>query len=515
MAVGKVWLVGAGPGDIGLFTLKGERVLREAEVVVYDSLVGQGVLSMIPEQARCINVGKRAGNHTMPQEQINQVLLEEAQKGFRVVRLKGGDPFLFGRGGEELELLKAHHIPYEVVPGVTSPLAVPAYNGIPVTHRDYTSSLHIITGHKKKGMEYDIDFQALVRTKGTLVFLMGVTALADICQGLLEAGMEPDMPAAILQKGTTAGQKRIVATVETLPEQVKRQGIEMPAIIVVGRVCELAERFSWYEELPLAGWKVLVTRPRDLISTMSMKLRQKGAEVLELPAIETRPCEDQSRLRRALGELDEYDWVVFTSPTGVKVFFAQMREAGCDIRRLGRAKIAAIGSGTKKALEERGLFVDLMPEIYDGEALGNALSRQVQAGERVLIPRASRGNQSLIESLETAGAKVDDVPTYDTHYAKSKIIQEVDEFENGRIQCAVFTSASTVKGFVEGTPGLNYTKVRAACIGKQTKAAADAYGMKTYMAKQATMDSLVDLVIQMKEGKKDGDDEASPAAEGK
>ena len=515
MAVGKVWLVGAGPGDIGLFTLKGERVLREAEVVVYDSLVGQGVLSMIPEQARCINVGKRAGNHTMPQEQINQVLLKEAQKGFRVVRLKGGDPFLFGRGGEELELLKAHHIPYEVVPGVTSPLAVPAYNGIPVTHRDFTSSLHIITGHKKKGMEYDIDFQALVHTKGTLVFLMGVTALEDICQGLLKAGMEPDMPAAILQKGTTAGQRRIVATVETFPEQVKRQGIETPAIIVVGKVCELAKRFSWYEELPLAGWKVLVTRPKDLISAMSEKLRRKGAEVLELPAIETRPCEDQSRLKRALGELDVYGWVVFTSPTGVKVFFEQMREAGCDIRCLGRAKIAAIGSGTKKALEERGLFVDLMPEIYDGEALGIALSRQVQAGERVLIPRASRGNQSLIESLKTVGAKVDDVPTYDTHYARSKIIQEVDEFENGKIQCAVFTSASTVKGFVEGTPGLDYAKVRAACIGKQTKAAADAYGMKTYMAKQATMDSLVDLVIQMKEGKKDGDDETSPAIEGK
>ncbi len=199
----------------------------------------------------------------------------------------------------------------------------------------------------------------------------------------------------------------------------------------------------------------------------------------------------------------------------MKVFFEQMREAGCDIRCLGRAKIAAIGSGTKKALEERGLFVDLMPEIYDGEALGIALSRQVQAGERVLIPRASRGNQSLIESLKTVGAKVDDVPTYDTHYARSKIIQEVDEFENGKIQCAVFTSASTVKGFVEGTPGLDYAKVRAACIGKQTKAAADAYGMKTYMAKQATMDSLVDLVIQMKEGKKDGDDETSPAIEGK
>ena len=231
---GKVWLVGAGPGDIGLFTLKGMETLKNAQVVVYDSLVGQGVLSQIPAGVRLINVGKRASHHIMPQEQINQVLVDEAKKGYRVVRLKGGDPFLFGRGGEELELLTKEGIPYEVVPGVTSPLAVPAYNGIPVTHRNFCSSLHIITGHKKQGEAYDIDFDALVRTKGTLVFLMGVTALPDICSSLLRAGMPGEMPAAVLQKGTTAGQKRIVATVSTLEKEVKRQGIETPAIIVVG-----------------------------------------------------------------------------------------------------------------------------------------------------------------------------------------------------------------------------------------------------------------------------------------
>ncbi len=515
MAVGKVWLVGAGPGDIGLFTRKGMQVLREAQVVVYDSLVGQGVLSMIPEEARCIDVGKRAGNHTMPQEQINQVLLQEAQRGLRVVRLKGGDPFLFGRGGEELELLREHHIPYEVVPGVTSPIAVPAYNGIPVTHRDYTSSLHIITGHKRKGAEYDIDFEALVRTKGTLVFLMGVTALKDICQGLLNGGIDPDTPAAILQKGTTAAQKRIVATVTTLPDEVKRQGIETPAVIVVGKVCSLAEEFAWYEDLPLAGWKVLVTRPRDLVSSMAEKLRQKGAEVLELPAIETKPCEDQDQLRDALEKISDYRWIVFTSPTGVKVFFQQMHLEGFDIRRLGTAKIAAIGQGTKKALEERGIFVDFIPSVYDGETLGRELSQKISAGDEVLIPRASKGNRQLVESLQEAGAQVDDIPTYDTTYTVSRIIQEGEEFDNGNIQCAVFTSASTVKGFVEGTPGLDYAKVTAACIGKQTKAAADFYGMKTYMAKQATMDSLVDLVIEMKEGKKDGYDKKTQETERK
>ena len=216
MTAGKVWLVGAGPGDIGLFTLKGAAVLQQADVVVYDSLVGEGVLAKIPEHARLINVGKRANHHTMVQEDINKVLLEEAEKGNKVVRLKGGDPFLFGRGGEELELLSENGIPYEIVPGVTSPISVPAYNGIPVTHRDFCSSLHIITGHKRAGQEYDIDFKALTRTKGTLVFLMGIAALEDICKGLLAGGMDPNVPAAVLQKGTTAGQKRVGATVGTL-----------------------------------------------------------------------------------------------------------------------------------------------------------------------------------------------------------------------------------------------------------------------------------------------------------
>ena len=244
MAAGKVWLVGAGPGDIGLFTLKGAAVLQQADVVVYDSLVGEGVLAKIPEHARLINVGKRANHHTMVQEDINKVLLEEAEKGNKVVRLKGGDPFLFGRGGEELELLSENGIPYEIVPGVTSPISVPAYNGIPVTHRDFCSSLHIITGHKRAGQEYDIDFKALTQTKGTLVFLMGIAALEDICKGLLAGGMDPDMPAAVLQKGTTAGQKRVVATVGTLKEEVDRQGIETPAIM-------LWERYVlWLTNLP-------------------------------------------------------------------------------------------------------------------------------------------------------------------------------------------------------------------------------------------------------------------------
>lgn len=498
MNTGKVWLVGAGPGDVGLLTRKGEQVLKQADVVVYDRLVGDGVLAMIPRDVRTIDVGKNAGHHTKKQEEINQILLEEAQKGNRVVRLKGGDPFLFGRGGEELELLAANGIPYEVVPGVTSPIAVPAYNGIPVTHRDFCSSLHIITGHKRAGQAYDIDFEALVRTKGTLVFLMGVTALPDICQSLLDAGMDAGMPAAILQQGTTAGQRRIVATVAALPEEVKRRGIETPAIIVVGKVCGLADQFGWYEKLPLAGCKVVVTRPRELSSRMAQKLRLEGAEVLELPAIATRPIGGNDRLRACAEHLESYDWVAFTSPTGVKVFFEQLREYKVDVRRMSGLKIAAIGNGTCRELAERGIYADLVPQIFDGAALGAALARTCREGERILLPRAETGNREILDEISKgAGLSVDDVPTYTTVYESADYLDERQLFESGKIFCAVFTSASTVRGFAEATEGLDYSSVTAACIGKQTKAAADEYGMKTYMAKQADMECLVQLVEEL------------------
>ena len=498
MNKGKVWLVGAGPGDIGLFTLKGMEVLQKADVVVYDSLVGQGVLAKVPTEARLINVGKRADKHTMPQEQINQVLLEETQKGYRVVRLKGGDPFLFGRGGEELELLTENDIPYEIVPGVTSSIAVPAYNGIPVTHRDFCSSVHIITGHRRAGKEYDIDFKALVNTKGTLVFLMGIAALEDICHGLLDAGIDPDMPAAVLQKGTTADQKRVVATVATLKQEVDRQGIETPAIIVVGKVCKLADEFGWYEKLPLAGWKVLVTRPKGRSSRTADELRKKGAEVLELPSIRTVALEDQSELYQALDKIKEYQWIVFTSPTGAEIFFDELKKAHKDIRSLAGAQIAAIGQGTAKVLEDRGILVDLIPEVYDGDSLGETLAEKLQGGEKILLPRARKGNQNLSKILKEHRAQVNDIPTYDTVYESSRLIQIDKETENRSIDCVVFTSASTVKGFVESTSLTDYSHVAAACIGKQTKAAADAYGMQTYMSEKATIDSLIELVVKIK-----------------
>lgn len=498
MNKGKVYLVGAGPGDVGLLTLKAKELLAQAEVVVYDALVGQGILAWIPKSATAISVGKRAGNHSVVQEEINQILLKYALEGKRVVRLKGGDPFLFGRGGEELELLVKHKVPYEIVPGVTSSIAVPAYNGIPITHRDYCSSVHIITGHKKAGETLGIDFEALVRMNGTLVFLMGVSALGDICKGLIHHGMRKDMPAAILQKGTTAGQKRIVATVGTLKEEVDKQGIETPAIIVVGKVCSLAEDFHWYEQLPLAGYKVLVTRPKELISNMAHKLRVKGAEVVELPAIDTIAIKENTRLYECFDTLDRFQWIVFTSPAGVRIFFEELKEYKKDIRSLYGIKVAVLGEGTKKSLEEYGIFADFMPKVYDGDSLGLELSKRCKPYEKVFIPRAKEGNQQLVKYLTDANIEVFDIPTYETKYCSNEVLNINESINNGHIDCVVFTSASTVKGFEALTRGIDYSKIKAACIGKQTKAYADSLGMRTFMAKKATMDDLVDLVEVMK-----------------
>lgn len=495
---GKVWLVGAGPGDAGLITIKGKQVLERADVIIYDRLVGAGILTMIPKDIETIDVGKRAGHHKVNQEQINQLLLEQALAGKRVVRLKGGDPFLFGRGGEELELLVQHQIPFEIVPGVTSALAVPAYNGIPVTHRDFCSSVHIITGHKKKNEIYDIDFEALAAVKGTLVFLMGVGALADICEGLLKAHMSPDMPAAILQQGTTAGQKRIVATVSTLAAEVTRQGIEMPAIIVVGEVCAGVDDFYWYEKLPLFGRKIVVTRPQNLISKMSSQLRDAGAEVLEIPAIRTERIEPNDRLDKCLDQIQKYQWIVFTSPTGVTVFFEKMKQAKLDIRSLANIKIAAIGEGTKQTIEERGMLVEVVPAVYDAKHLGEAVAEAAVRNERVLIPRASKGSEELLDELQKRkDLIIEDVPIYDTHYEKETIIDVVNEFKHDRIDYAVFTSASTVKGFVNAFPDLDFAKVNAVCIGKQTKAEAKHHNMITHMAEKATIDHMVNLLIEL------------------
>lgn len=494
---GKVWLVGAGPSDVGLMTIKGKQVLEQAEVVVYDALVGLGILALIPKEAERINVGKRSGHHIMKQEDINQVLVKKGLEGKRVVRLKGGDPFLFGRGGEEMEALKEHGISCEVVPGVTSAISVPAYNGIPVTHRDFTSSLHIITAHKRKGEAVDIDFISLVKLKGTLVFLMGVSALEDICKGLMNAGMAEDTLAAILQQGTTARQRRVVATVATLKEEAQKENIQSPAVIVVGAVCALSEKLSWYEDMQLSGKRILITRPRHLISGMAQQLREKGAEVLEVPAVSIEPVKDMGNFQKALERLSEYTVLAFISPSGVQVFFRQLKLAGTDIRKLAHLKVAAIGKGTAKELEERGIFVDYMPEVYDAVSLGKLLCQQCSAEDVIFLPRASSGNPKLVEEAVKSGARVVEVPMYDTVYEKENVIDLTEEIRQDAIDYAVFTSASTVKSFAELVDSCVYEKVQAVCIGKKTEEAARSYGMKTFVSKEATIQSVVEKLEEL------------------
>lgn len=498
MRKGYVWLVGAGPGDAGLLTLKGKRVLEEADVIVYDHLVNRDILELAGDGKKWINVGKKAGHHPVPQEEIQKILKEEAQAGEKVVRLKGGDPFLFGRGGEEAEALAEDGIPFEIVPGVTSALAVPAYNGIPVTHRDHASSVHIITGHKRADGTDGIPYRELVRVGGTLVFLMGVTALPQIMEGLMEAGMDGDTPAAILQEGTTAGQRRVEGTLRTLEERARQAQIRPPAVIVVGGVCTLASRLSWYEKLPLMGMRIVLTRPRDRMGELAEKLRKRGAQVLEAPAIETVELQENRKLEQAIAELDQYQWIVFTSQAGVQLFFQALARKRLDVRRLGGIQFAVIGEGTAAALEERGVYPDRMPQIYDGESLGRLLAGEEICGKRILIPRAEKGNPLLVPLLEEAGAQVDDVAIYRTVYRDDPdgIIRQ--ELEKGRADCVVFTSSSTVDGFAAAAQGMDLTGLTAVCIGERTAQTARSYHMDCRTAEQATIDSLVELIERIR-----------------
>lgn len=502
---GKVWLAGAGPGDAGLLTIKTWEMMQEADVIVYDALISAEILCQIPSEKETIYVGKRSGHHHVRQEEINEILLKEAQKGKKVLRLKGGDPFVFGRGGEELELLAEQGIPFEVIPGVTSAAAVPAYAGIPVTHRDYTSSFHVITGHPRKDGTSRIDFTSLVSLNGTLVFLMGISSMESICKGLIGAGMRPDMPAAVLERGTTSMQRRVVSDVEHLPEEAKKAEVRTPAMILVGEVCALADAFHWAEKRPLGGRQFLVTRPKQNSSRLTGILRRLGAQVLELPAIRTETICPNQELKAALevfGIHGKEAWLVFTSPIGVQVFFEQLMQQNMDIRTLilrkAELKLAAIGSATERALRQYGLSADVVPEVYDAGSLGEKLAEAVAPGSEITIVRAASGSEDLIPPLEEAGLFVKDVPLYHTQYEMHEQIRDkiARILEDGEVDAVTFTSASTVRGFVQSMALTDYSKIQAVCIGRQTADEAGKYGMQVCVSKQASIDSMVELILK-------------------
>lgn len=480
--MGKVYLIGAGPGDPGLLTLKGKRCLAEAEVVIYDYLVDQRILAYARPEAELLYAGKKSGGDSMPQAAINRLMIERASKGQVVARLKGGDPFLFGRGGEEAEEFVAAGVPFEVVPGVTSALAVPAYAGIPLTHRDYASAVAIVSGHKEVWDNAPhLNWATLAGVGGTLVFLMGTRQLRNNMQRLINYGLPAGTPVALIRCGTRPDQEVLAATVGTIAELASERRFEPPAIAVVGEVVHLRERLRWFDTKPLFGRRIVVTRPRSQAAGFVELLEQQGAEVIQFPTIETVPLTSYEALDAALKEISIYHWLIFTSVNGVQYFFARLRAGQYDIRRLGNVRIAVIGPETARAVEALHLRVDAMPEEYRAEALVAVLGDV--RGQQILLPRAAEARAILPRELQALGAQVNEVAVYQTVQPQHIRTQELHaQLAEGKIDLVTFTSSSTVRNFIALFPDdevkalLGTTRI--GCIGPITADTAREYGLE-------------------------------------
>lgn len=496
-ARGKVYLVGAGPGDPGLVTVAATRRLREADVVVYDRLAAPSLLQYAREGAELLFVGKEGGGICADQAVINRLLVEKAREGKRVVRLKGGDPFVFGRGGEEAESLRAAGIPFEVVPGVTSAVAVPAYAGIPVTHRGLATSFAVITGHEDPAKEQSgIRWDRIAQGADTLVFLMGVRTLAEIVRQLVAYGRPASTPAAVIRWGTTPEQRTVTGTLGDIVDKVEAAGLAPPAVTVVGEVVRLRETLSWFETRPLFGRRVLVTRTRRQASALAELLAEEGAVPVELPAIEIEQVRRGLEVEAALVDLQagRYAWVVFTSANAAEIWFALMRERGLDARAFAGSNVAAIGPATAEALSRRGINADLVPGEFVAEAILEALLPSVGPGERVLVPRAEGARPELVEGLRAAGVSVDEVTLYRASAPREAPPDALAALREGAIDIVTFTSSSTVRNLVAILGGDVQLLQRPliACIGPVTAATARELGLRVdIVATEHTIEGLV------------------------
>lgn len=487
---GKVILVGAGPGDPGLLTLKGKAALENADAVLYDRLAGDGILSLIPKGTKKINVGKRSGEHPVPQEEINRLILDYALDGKTVVRLKGGDCFVFGRGGEELELLYKNNVEFEVIPGVTSAAAVPAYAGIPVTHRGASSSLHIVTA-RTGGGDAEIDFAKYAGIGGTLVFLMGAALLGYIARGLTEAGMDRYTPCAVIENGSTPRQRKTLGTLMDIEEKAGK--VQSPAVIVVGAVCELSEKFDWFSRLPLYGKTIAVTRHEENSSGLAGRLRAAGANVIECPCIHTESLVNARLAKKLRAEIPEYDIAVFTSASGVSAVMDGLYGAGADARVFGKTRIAVIGGATDAALRRYGLRADIMPDRYSGRALGKALAGAAERGGRILMLRAEDASRELNGPLDASGIEYKETAVYRT--IPECELNMTGLINGGRIDYVTFTSCSTVRGFMQFHKNADLRSFTAVCIGDATAAEAERCGMSCITAPSASVESMVNTLI--------------------
>ncbi len=499
MRAGTVYLVGAGPGDPGLITVRGLELVESADVVVFDRLVDRRLLERARPGAELVDVGKVPGQRRNRQEDINALLVARAREGKQVVRLKGGDPFVFGRGGEEAEALLAEGIPFEVVPGVTSAVAAPAYAGIPVTHRKLGSFFTVVTGSEAPDKDASaVPWDRLAQLGGTLVVLMGWEGLASIVDALLRHGRAPETPVALVRWGTEPYQRTVSGTLADIVEKAQQADLSPPVVAVVGEVASLRQKLRWFDNRPLFGKRVLVTRSRAQASALSGLLARRGALPLELPAIEVQPLQDCAGLDAALRGLGQggYQWVVFTSANAVQAVFQRLDALGLDARAFGAARVAAIGPATAASLRQRGIRADLTPEDFVSEAVAAALEARAVSGQRVLLPRADIAPEELARRLEALGALVHEVPAYRTVVPEESRGRAKEVCAQG-IDIATFTSSSTVRNLADLLAGdlSPLSGATVACIGPVTAATARELGLKVdIVAREHTVPGLVEAL---------------------
>jgi uroporphyrinogen III methyltransferase/synthase len=457
----KVYLVGAGPGDPGLITLKGRRALERADCILYDHLASERLLDYAPPHAERVYVGKKRAKHELSQEEISAMLVERARRGWTVVRLKGGDPFIFGRGGEEIETLAEAAIPFEIVPGVTTPLGLAAYSGVPLTHREHTSAVTFVTGHRVDAIDW-----SKVGATETIVLFMGLVNFAAIAKEIIAHGRSPQTPAMVVRWATRPDQETLVGTLETLPDLITKRGLKPPATIVIGEVVSLRDRFNWFEKLPLFGQRIIVTRDRRQAAELAEPLEELGAEVILVPAIEIRPPSDTEPLDQAIARLRTYDWLIFTSVNGVRFFMERLDASPRDLRSLS-AKICAIGPATREAVEAFHLKVDLMPQVYVAESLVAAFTEEHLSGRRILLPRAAVARDVVPKELMRRGASVDVVEAYRT-VAPADLVEKTAEALNRKPHWITFGSSSTVKNLEQASGSATLRGIKIASIGPVT-----------------------------------------------
>ena len=505
---GKVYLVGAGPGDPGLLTLKGKECLEAADVVLYDYLANPDLLQYAPVTAQRIYVGRRGRGRYQDQADINRLLIERAKEGNVVVRLKGGDPFVFGRGGEEAEAVAAAGVDFELVPGVTAAVAVPAYAGIPVTHRTLASTVTFVTGHEDPTKPTALlEWPKLASTSGTLVFMMGMKNLPSIVRQLLSEGRPSDTPVAAIRWGTKADQQTIVGTLADIVEKAEAAHLEPPTVIVVGAVVRLREQLNWFETKPLFGKRIVLTRAQEQAREFSQLLAAYGAEPVEVPTIQIVPPASWQAIDNAVTHLSTYQWLIFTSVNGVRPFMDRLRAAGKDARALANLRLCAIGPRTAQELGTYGLTPDVVPTEFQAEGVITALADVGIHGSRILIPRAEVAREILPNQLRELGATVEVLPVYRTIVPAVGVASLMQQLQDGQVAVVTFTSSSTVRNFMELLGGRDRVRpllagTVVACIGPITARTAEEYGVTvTVMPAENTVPALADAIVRhFKEG---------------